>query len=428
MPTAAGLAVPADLERHLRSFLFLALFLFTWISLNPFPDLSDPGLLEPVKEGNLLNQVVMLVLTVAVVAFLVAKHPRATLRAATPLLVLTIAWFAISAVFATHPDLAGRRLLLAVLTICQAVAFLLLPDGREHLSRLMAVTALIVLGLCYAGVLLAPHYSIHQITDVSEPDLAGNWRGLFQHKNGTGALMVLLIFMGIFIARVSGALLGSIIIGLAFVFLIFARAKSPLGLLPLMLLVSWLLVRLRSPTAKVMLAIGTPLALNLLTIGSVYFPSVGVMLEGIMTDPTFTGRDEIWDFTMDHIVQRPIFGFGFQAFWGTAELLIGGNIQESWAYRASDAHNGYLNIAVMTGIVGFVFAMLWIVIQPLVDLVRDPVGRDDPLTLLFVQIWLFGTSLSAFEAVFFSGGSPHWFMMVAAIIGLRYQRMMQTRG
>ena len=48
-------------------------------------------------------------------------------------------------------------------------------------------------------------------------------------------------------------------------------------------------------------------------------------------------------------------------------------------------------------------------------------GRDDPLTLLFVQIWLFGTSLSAFEAVFFSGGSPHWFMMVAAIIGLRYQ-------
>jgi O-antigen ligase len=428
MPAAQSLAVPADLERHLRSFLFLVLFLFTWISLNPFPDLSDPRLLEPVGDGNPMNQVVTTALTVAVVVFLAAKHFHVALRAATPLLVLTIAWFAFAALFATHPDIAIRRLVLAILTIGQAVAFLLLPEGREHLSRLMAVSALIVLGLCYAGVLLAPHYSIHQITDVSEPDLAGNWRGLFQHKNGTGALMVLLIFMGIFIARVSGAVLGSIIIGLAFVFLVFARAKSPLALLPLLLLVSWLIVRVRSPAAKVVLAIGTPLALNLLTIGSVCFPSVGAMLEGFMTDPTFTGRDEIWAFTMDHIVQRPIFGFGFQAFWGTAELLISGNIQESWGYRASDAHNGYLNIAVMTGLVGFVLAMLWIVIQPLVDLIRNPAGRSDPLTLLFVQIWLFGTSLSAFEAVFFSGGSPHWFMMVAAIVGLRYQAMMQTRG
>src|SRR5262245_11221996 len=188
MPTTAGLEVPADLERHLRSFLFFALFLFTWISLNPFPDLSDPRLLEPVHDGNVLNQLVMVGLTLAVVVFLAVRHLRIALRAATPLLIMTIAWFAISAMFATHPDLASRRLLLGGLTVCQAVAVPLLPEGREHLSRMMAGTALLVLGLCYAGVLLAPQYSIHQITDVSEPDLAGNWRGLFQHKNGTGAL------------------------------------------------------------------------------------------------------------------------------------------------------------------------------------------------------------------------------------------------
>jgi O-antigen ligase len=424
---SAGDQAVGDVERALRGVLFLATFLVIWITMAPFPDLSDPRVLEPVGDGNALNQIVTLGMTASLAGFLLIRHARAALVALTLPLVLTLAWFAVSVVFAVHPDLAGRRLVLACFMICNAVALLLLPVSREHFARLLTLAALVVLALCYAGVLLRPQLSIHQPTDLVEPVLAGNWRGAFAHKNGAGAAMTVLIFIGIFVARVSSRTLGVAIAGLAFFFLVFSQAKSPLRLLPLVLLLSWLVLYLRSPGLKVALVIVTPLFINLMTIGSVMFPGIEAMLETFMSDTSYTGRDEIWAFALNHIGQRPVTGFGFQAFWGTSELVVSGSIRESWAYRASDAHNAFLNLAVMTGVVGLVVALVWIVAQPLADVIRNNASRRDPLTMLFVQIWLFGVLLSAFESVLFAGGSSLWAMMIMAIVGLRYLVTMPLR-
>jgi O-antigen ligase len=136
----------------------------------------------------------------------------------------------------------------------------------------------------------------------------------------------------------------------------------------------------------------------------------------------------IWTFAIEHAAQRPWLGFGFHAFWGTSELVDAWNPQESWGYRASDAHSSFLNLAVMTGYVGMALALAWIVGQPLVDRVRSRSHDADPaLTDLFMQIWLFGLCLSSFESVYFSGGNSVWFMIVVAIIGLRFQNAFQLR-
>jgi O-antigen ligase len=203
---------------------------------------------------------------------------------------------------------------------------------------------------------------------------------------------------------------------------VLTESKSPIVLLPLVLIASFLLVRLRNPVAKCMLAIGIPLVIAVLTIGSVSFEPIHALVSRLVSDASFTGRDEIWLFALDHIAQRPIAGFGFQAFWGTSELVSAWNYLESWGYRASDAHNGFLNIAVMTGLVGLAVSLVWTFIQPLADHIRTPADRTDPaLTMLFLQIWLFGLCLSGFESELFNGGSVVWFMMVVAIMGLRYQ-------
>jgi O-antigen ligase/GT2 family glycosyltransferase len=251
---------------------------------------------------------------------------------------------------------------------------------------------------------------------------AGNWRGFFTHKNGAGAGMAILVCIGIFVARTSGMVLGGVITALAAFFLLHTESKSPISLLPFVLIISFLLMRVRRPAAKFVLAITLPAAIGVLTIGSVTFGPIGSLVHQMMSDPSFTGRDEIWLFTLDQIAQRPIVGFGFQAFWGTPELVSAWNYLESWGYRASDAHNGFLNLAVMTGFVGLALAMTWIFVQPLLDHVRTPRERADPaLTMLFLQIWLFGLFISGFESELFSGGSAIWFMMVVAITGLRFQ-------
>src|SRR5262249_16830308 len=95
---------------------------------------------------------------------------------------------------------------------------------------------------------------------------------------------------------------------------------------------------------------------------------------------------------------------------------------DSWGYRASDAHNGYLNIAVTTGLVGLVLALGWVLVQPLRDHLRTSPGSvDSALNLVFVQLWLFGLYLCGFESELFNNGSVVWFMMAVSIIALHIQ-------
>jgi O-antigen ligase len=413
-------------DGFIRDALFLATFLLVWVTASPFPDLADPKVLDPTGDGNMLGQALTLLLTAALGAFVLIKDARLALKAMTPVLVLTVFWFALSAAASAHADLAARRLVLSVFILLQATVFLLLPRDRDHFARLLAVGAMIVLVLCYAGVLFAPEHSIHQSFDIAEPELAGNWRGLFTHKNGAGAAMAILVFIGIFIARTFNVAIGAIIIALATIFLLFTESKSPIRLLPLVLVISYLITRARAPAVKLMLAAGVPIIIGILTIGSVTLAPVETLVGSLLSDPTFTGRNDIWRFAVDHIAQRPLLGFGFQAFWGTSELVQAWTYLESWGYRASDAHSGYLNLAVMTGIVGVVLALLWIFVQPFRDYVRTPPERSDaPLTMLFLQIWLLGLCEAGFESVFFDGGNCLWFMMVVAIIGLRFQATAQ---
>jgi O-antigen ligase len=413
-------------ERFVRSTLWLACFLLTSLTATPFPDLGDPRLLDPIGDGSRVGQIAVIILTLALSGFVLAQARWVIRRALTSALVLTLAWFFVTAIVSEHSDLALRRLVLAVFTVINATAFLVLPTDRKHFGRLLATGALIVLAISYLGVLLIPHLSIHQVSDVIESALAGAWRGPFGHKNGAGSMMVVLIFIGIFVSRTVNLVTGLIIVTSAAVFLAFTTSKSPIGLLPLVLLLSFVLLRLRSAPARYALVIGSVLIANLLTVGTVAIEPLGKLVAALGSDATYTGRDEIWLFAIDHTFRKPITGFGFQAFWGTDDLLFNWSVTESWGLRASDAHNGYLNIAVMTGLVGLALTLVWAVLQPLADLSAARRNSFDPaLTTLFVQIWIFGLLLSSVESVLFSGGDALWLLMIASIVGLRLHRVLQ---
>jgi len=413
-------------ERFVRSVLFLACFLLTALTTAPFPDLGDPKLLDPIGDGNRIGQIVTLILTLTLGAFVLTKARWAMARALTPALVLTLLWFTATAFASAHSELALRRLLLAAFTVTNAAALLVLPTDREHFGRLLAVGALIILATSYLGVLLMPQLSIHQATDVIESALAGNWRGPFGHKNGAGAMMVVLIFVGVFVARAVNLMSGLAVIAGAAVFLPFTMSKSPMGLFPLVLVLSFAILRLRSAAARYVLVIGAVLIANALTVGTVAIEPMGKLIAALMPDSSYTGRDEIWLFAIDHVLRKPVTGFGFQAFWGTGNLLFNWDVNESWGLRASDAHNAYLNVAVMTGLVGLALTLAWTVLQPLADLSDSRRKQFDPaLTVLFTRIWVFGLLLSSVESVLFSGGDILWFMMIVSIIGLRLQRVSQ---
>ncbi len=434
--TVVPLDTPGSLARHfagsnrlIRNSLFIATFLHVWLTASPFPDLSDASAIEPSTNANVRGQITAILLTGALGAFAVTNRLRLIARVATPILVVIFLWFACSAVVSLHPALAARRLVLASFVIFQAATFLFLPEDRTHFVRLLAIGALLVLALCYAGVMFAPHFSIHQAADLAEPQLAGNWRGFFVHKNGAGAGMAILIIFGIYIFRRLNTALGSVIVALAAFFLFFTESKSPMTLLPLALVFSVVFVHVRNPVGKLIVLISVPAVIAVVTIGSVQFAAVNTLVGELSSDPTFTGRNDIWQFTLDHIAQRPVIGFGYQAFWGTSELVNSWTWLESWGYRASDAHNGFLNIAVTTGLVGLVLTLGWVFVRPFLDHVRTSPRRVDPaLNMMLVQTWLFGLYLSGFESELFNNGSLVWFMTVVSIIGLRLEATVDHVG
>src|ERR1700722_6166869 len=93
---AASAAAAAD---RVRGVLFIVAFFLVWLSPTPFPDLSDPELLEPAGDGNFLNQFAMILLSASLAAFVALSDARIVLKTVTPLLGLTLAWFALSAIF-----------------------------------------------------------------------------------------------------------------------------------------------------------------------------------------------------------------------------------------------------------------------------------------------------------------------------------------
>lgn len=419
----------SDGERLVRDFLFLATLLLCLFTVSPFPDLGDARLLASQSDGgDTLSQAATLLLTGALAVFTVLRWPPLLPRILTPSLALTLVAFAVSALLSPHSDVAERRIVLALFTIFQASMLVLLPYGREHFARLLALAAVIVLTACYFGVAFIPARAIQQITDIAEPGLAGDWRGLFVHKNGAGAVMVMLIFVAIFIYRTWNKAAAILIGFLAAVFLVFTHAKSPLNLLPFAFLVSYLMPRLRSSFLAFALILGVPIFINLMTVGSVMFEPIKMLDARFLSDPTFTGRNEIWSFAVDHVAQRPLFGFGFEAFWGMPDLVNAWNYLESWGYRASDAHNGYLNLAVTTGLIGLALSLCFIIVQPFRDFRRARMlGADPALSALFRQIWIFALCLSGFEAELFRGGSALWFLTVSSIIGIRFLTIAESR-
>jgi exopolysaccharide production protein ExoQ len=76
-------------------------------------------------------------------------------------------------------------------------------------------------------------------------------------------------------------------------------------------------------------------------------------------DATLTGRTELWSHVIDSIGDRPLFGWGFAAFWVPGNP-VAMQIGDAVNWTVVSAHNGLLGLLLDTGIVGAsFFIFLW---------------------------------------------------------------------
>jgi O-antigen ligase len=315
-------------------------------------------------------------------------------------------------------EVSIQRFVLAASVTSLAVLLPLLPPTRRSFNLCLGGAALVLLMLCYLGVILAPQYAIHTALDVTEPQLAGDWRGSFGHKNVASAVMTILVYVGLYLSAVGSFVMGPTIAALAGIFLIFTGGKTSSVLCLAIYLIASLVYVTPSLWLKRIICFVPLIVMNLLTVGSALSPTLGTLTRLLPLDPTFTGRSAIWEFALAAVAEKPIIGHGYAAFWDDVSARQTAQGAE-WATSAAHSHNSYLDLAVTIGLPGLLLVILIFVLAPLRNFhTAQAHNRSSALAKLFLTIWLFGLYYGTTETFLLERQNPIWFLFALAVAGL----------
>ena len=109
---------------------------------------------------------------------------------------------------------------------------------------------------------------------------------------------------------------------------------------------------------------------------------------------TLSGRAFIWPLVGHFVSLRPWLGYGYEAFWNPCNIDI---VSEELGWGVREAHNGYLDILLSTGIVGLACAALAIV-TALFSAARASIRLRDPAYALPLGMLVFGILASVMES------------------------------
>lgn len=428
MTDAAESTTQTGPEFDARAILFCVILLVAWVSFSPFADLGSRESID-LGEGRDFQIYAAFGLMAAAAALMIWRTDRPALRCLpTPANIVLAAWIGITLVTSQDLVVSLKRVAMFACAATCCLALFLLPRSRAELARLLSIVALTIVVVSYLGLLFLPHYSIHQLTDLAEPQLAGDWRGLFGHKNIASAMFSILAFIGIFVLRAGRTAEGWIIFLLSIIFVLASGGKSSTAICLATIALSFLAAHTHSVVLWSLVVFSPLVALNALGVGSMLSPQLAALSAALPLDTTFTGRTDIWAFAIPKAAETPIFGHGLGAFWNTEALRYGMEQSTMWAGNAANSHNGYLDMVISMGLPGLAVLIAALIIQPARDLRRAFARGDEPaLALMFLQIWMFSLYLNSLESFFFDRAAPGWVALLFAVFGMRYLAAFRIR-
>lgn len=285
------------------------------------------------------------------IVVLLLRRPRLVLRemASVPWPALLALLAVASSAWSLDPLLTLRRSLAFALAGVFGVYF----AARFPRVRQLAILRFTLVLLALATVVVA--LFLPGIGLDHTPGHTADWQGIFTQKNACGRMMVLASGVILFGERLTlgrAACLG------LFVFVLLMSGSRGAWIIEAALLLLWVLVRLArrsGPPGRLILAVAAPAAAASLAGAALLEAPRLAPLFG--RDPTLSGRTAIWAQVVRSIAQRPVFGYGYDAYW---RGMQGPSLQIAAAvhFVVVHAHNGFLEIALELGGAGLVIALL----------------------------------------------------------------------
>jgi len=362
-------------------------------------------------EGNATWKLILAVGYLSVVAILVPFY-RETLYVLGRnwSLVVLVLLALVSCSWAAMPAFVLQRSVAVLGATLVGVAFAIRLSLEDQL-RLMSWLFRIIAVLSLACIVFLPSYGISSVVDSQ-----GEWQGIFSHKNGLGSFMALFFLVEwrlpantrlAKVVRVFALLLSTVL-------LLFSGSLTPVLALAGTLLFTQIYKvatqKLRIPLYALALAAFLTAASGVTVLVAQNERIASVL--GRSSD--LTGRTSIWSLVVPFIIERPVQGFGYSGFWAGAspesadiERVMGTMIQYS--------HNGYLEILLELGAVGFFLTLVFLGTGVRRAIYRSKLGHSS------VDLWPFSFMvyflLHNFGECTILYQDLEWAICVATVIG-----------
>ncbi|HZH27901.1 MAG TPA: O-antigen ligase family protein [Azospirillaceae bacterium] len=324
-------------------------------------------------------------------------------------LLFYLAWSTAGILWALNSGIVVRRLFLQVMIIGSLLVPVAVIDEPAVLRRLVFWIFLATIAVNFVAVLTTP------------PTPLGH-AGIYSQKNVLG--MIIALGMIVCLSTLAeprrrraegrwpwlGIAMGAVV-------LVASVSKTSIGLAILVPLACTVVIALSRamalrPSLVLLTAIANVVAVYIFLAGFAGL-TTDKLLEIVFGDTTFTGRTDIWAFAWERFLTRPILGHGFNGFWGAGDVSLAALNGSGFVVMVLQAHNGYLDILIETGIVGLCALAALVV----VSFSRYRVTfRADPWVRSFtLNVMLLFLLHNLFESSAFRRYSILWVMFLVAV-------------
>lgn len=414
---ALAYTAPREIDRSLLPVIaFIGLLLLIYVGLDAFsppPLVAQFGGVREASRTDVLRQIAYLGIATMVGIAALQRFGIGLLRAIPVSMGILLAWCLASALWAPDTSIVIRR---AGLEIVVVVSLML------SIETLGPVRAFTIWRWVLAAILLVNFVSIpiipaarHAAGEI-DPALVGNWRGLYGHKNVTGAVCAITAILFLFTRNGRHNWQGIGIAMAACFFLAMTHSKSSAGFL-VIALAAGLLYRVgwRDGLSRAVLA---TCAVFLAVAAVVFILFDAESLARMLEDPTeFTGRSAIWAAELRYIADHPLLGSGFGTFTDTkSQSPLHNYVSGSWVDAVSHGHNGYLQVLVTIGGIGFALVVIAAMIAPMRRFWT--LDRGDGFKPMLMALFVFAILHNFMESDFLEGDGVTWVSLLLVIAAL----------
>jgi len=329
----------------------------------------------------------------------------------------------LSALWSPEPDVTIRRVGLEVVVVLSVVLGIN-NLGVERCLRILRLVLALVLIVNWISIPILPQ-AVH-LPNETDPSIVGDWRGLYFHKNITGAVCAVSAMLFLYYAIRDKSRADWLLLAATIGFLIMTRSKSSMGLLPLAV----------GAGAIYYWAWRRPLDRAIISIVALLFAALAATLillnydaiAHILADPQeFTGRTAIWQAEAGFIRDHPWLGSGFGSFADTGALSpLHDYVGASWVDAVSHGHNGYLQLTVTLGFVGLALGLIAVILTPAAAFWRID-DMDRLLKAFLFSLFVFFVFHNLTESDFLESDGASWVVFLMMMAALRDYRLRQSR-